>query len=66
MNTSSLDQFLRTVLVDNGEKIWFCPFLMQFIDVQKSSELKNLQVAKLMKQVITICGGYLHDSCSLI
>jgi hypothetical protein len=47
----SLEQFLRSVLVNNGEKMFFCPFITAFIDVQKPSELTTLQVASLMKQV---------------
>lgn len=47
----SLEQFLRCVLVNSGEKMFFCPYITAFIDVQKPSELKTLQVASLMKQV---------------
>jgi hypothetical protein len=48
---TSLASYLQAVLTENENKIWFCPTIIRFIDDQKSSKIKELQEASLMKMV---------------
>ena len=51
VSAASLQYFLQAILTDNGDKIWYCPYITGFIDNQKPSEIKVIQVDVLTKQV---------------
>lgn len=51
VSAESLQYFLQALLTDNCDKIWYCRHITAFIDDQKPSEIKVIQVDSLTKQV---------------
>jgi hypothetical protein len=60
VTAKSLEHFLQSLLADNCDRIWYCPYITGFIDEQTPSKIKVIQVANITKQVII-----LRDSCSV-
>jgi hypothetical protein len=54
VTAKSLEHFLQSLLADNCDRIWYCPFITGFIDEQTPSKIKVIQVANITKQVIII------------
>jgi hypothetical protein len=61
VTAKSLEHFLQSLLADNCDRIWYCPYITGFIDEQTPSKIKVIQVANITKQVIM-----LRDSCSYL
>ena len=51
VTAQSLGNFLQRVLIDHYDKIWFCPHMMSFIDDEKLSDIEDIRVKSLTKQV---------------
>ena len=51
ITVKSLEFFIQSLLSDNHDRIWYCPYIMAFIDDQKASKIKVIQVECLTKQV---------------
>ena len=51
VSAQSLGNFLQRVLIYHYDKIWFCPHMMSFIDDEKLSEVEDMRVKSLTKQV---------------
>lgn len=51
ITVKSLEFFIQSLLSDNHDRIWYCPYIMGFIDDQKASKIKVIQVECLTKQV---------------
>lgn len=54
VTVKSLEHFLQSLLTDNCDRIWYCPYITGFIDEQKPSKTKVIQVENLTKQVVTV------------
>jgi hypothetical protein len=54
VTAKSLEHFLQSLLADNCDRIWYCPYITGFIDEQTPSKLKVIQVANITKQVIIL------------
>lgn len=55
VTAKSLEHFLQSLLADNCDRIWYCPFITGFIDEQTPSKMKVIQVANITKQVSSSC-----------
>ena len=51
VTSQSLTNFLQNVLIDYHDKIWFCPHMMGFLDDDKCSKVKAIQLHNLTKLV---------------
>lgn len=52
VTAKSLEHFLQSLLADNCDRIWYCPYITGFIDEQTPSKIKVIQVENLTKQVL--------------